>query len=129
MGIDLKEEIRAKIAAMIGASPQGKSALEWQINNLCKRIDGQNDLLGEYANEKAALKAECYDLRGKLADAEEALGRTNSVVASMQDRLICANNEIVRLKESLDRSESRANWVVSHPWSNLWAWIKRKLFW
>ena len=129
MGIDLKKEIRAKLAAMIEASPQGKSALEWQITNLCKRIDDQNDLLSEYANEKAALKAECYDLRGKLADAEEALGRTNSVVASMQDKLICANNEIVRLKESLDRSESRANWAASHPWINLWGWIKRKLFW
>ena len=129
MGIDLKKEIRAKLAAMIGASPQGKSALEWQINNLCKRIDNQNDLLSEYANEKAALKAECYDLRGKLADAEETLGWTRSVVASMQGKLACANDEIVRLKESLDRSERRANWAASHPWSNLWGWIKRKLFW
>lgn len=129
MGFDLKKEIREKLAAMIGASPQGKSALEWQINNLCKRIDEKNDLLGEYANEKAALKAECYDLRGKLADAEETLGRTRSVVASMQGKIACANDEIVRLKENLGRSESRANWAVSHPWSNLWAWIKRKLFW
>lgn len=129
MGFDLKKEIREKLAAMIGASPQGKSALEWQINNLCKRIDEKNDLLGEYANEKAALKAECYDLRGKLADAEETLGRTRSVVASMQGKLACANDEIVRLKERLGWSESHANWAVSHPWSNLWAWIKRKLFW
>lgn len=129
MGIDLKKEIRAKLAAMIGASPQGKSALEWQINNLCKRIDGQNDLLSEYANEKAALRAECYDLRSKLADAEEALGQANSVVADMQGRIVCANDEIVRLKESLDRSERRANRVIDHPWSNLWAWIKWKLFW
>ena len=129
MGIDLTEEIRAKLAAMIGASPQGRSALEWQITNLCKRVDDQNDLLGEYANEKAALKAECYDLRGKLADAEETLGRTRSVVASMQGELACANDEIVRLKERLGWSESRANWAASHPMSNLWAWIKRKLFW
>lgn len=129
MGIDLKEEIRTKLAAMIGASPQGKSALEWQINNLCKRIDDQNELLSEYADEKAALKAECYDLCGKLAGAEETLEQANSVVASMQGKLACANDEIVRLKESLDRSESRANWTASHPWSNLWAWIKRKLFW
>lgn len=129
MGIDLAEEIRAKLAAMIGASPQGKSALEWQITNLCKRIDEQNDLLSEYANEKTALKAECYDLRGKLADAEETLGRTRSVVAFMQGKLACANDEIVRLKENLGWSESRANWAASHPWSNLWAWIKRKLFW
>ena len=129
MGIVLKEKIRTKLAAMIGASPHGKSALEWQINNLCKRIDDQNDILGEYANEKAALKAECYDLRSKLADAEEALGQTNSVVADMQGRLVCANDEIARLKESLDRSEARANWAISHPWSNLCAWIERKLFW
>lgn len=129
MGIDLKEKIQAKIDAMIEASPQGKSALEWQITNLCKRVDEQNDLLSEYANEKAALKAECYDLRGKLADAEETLGRTRSVVAFMQGKLACANDEIVRLKERLGWSERHANWAVDHPWSNLWAWIKRKLFW
>lgn len=129
MGIDLTKEIRAKLATMIEASPQGKSALEWQITNLCKRVDEQNDLLGEYANEKAALKAECYDLRGKLADAEKALERAESVVASVQGKLACANDEIVRLKENLGWSESRANWAASHPWNNLWAWIKRKLFW
>ena len=66
-----------------------------------ERVDEQNDLLGEYANEKAALKAECYDLRCKLAGAEETLGRTRSVVASMQGKLACANDEIVRLKERL----------------------------
>lgn len=72
---------------------------------------------------------EMDDLRTKLADAEEKLGRTRSVVASMQGKIACANDEIVRLKEILGRSESRANWATSHPWSNLWAWIKRKLVW
>ncbi len=72
---------------------------------------------------------EMIELRAKLADAEETLGRTRSVVAYMQGKIVCANDEIVRLKENLGRSESRANWAASHPWSNLWAWIKRKLFW
>lgn len=81
------------------------------------------------ANQRNAAIAESEDLRIKLADAEETLGRTRSVVASMQDKIACANDEIVRLKKRLGWSESRANWATSHPWSNLWAWIKRKLFW
>lgn len=80
-------------------------------------------------DQRNAVLAESKDLRTKLADAEETLGRTRSVVTYMQGKIVCANDEIVRLKENLDRSESRANWAVSHPWSNLWAWIKRKLFW
>ena len=96
---------------------------------LTEQLDQMNGEAINKANEIANLKADADALRNKLADAEEVLGRTNSVVASMQDRLICTNNEIVRLRESLDRSESRANWTASHPWSNLWAWIKRKLFW
>ena len=96
---------------------------------LTEQLDQRNGEAINKANEIANLKADADALRNKLADAEEVLGRTNSVVASMQDRLICTNNEIVRLRESLDRSESRANWTASHPWSNLWAWIKRKLFW
>lgn len=79
-------------------------------------------------NQRNAALAESKDLRTKLADAEETLGRTRSVVASMQGKIACANDENVRLKENLGRSESRANWAASHPWSNLWAWVKRKLW-
>lgn len=129
MAIDPKKYTRAELAKMVEDAQRSNGALEVQISGLCAQIDKKNDALSEYANEKEALKAGADALRTKLADAEETLGRTRSVVASMQGKIACANDEIVRLKENLGWSESRANWAASHPWSNLWAWIKRKLFW
>lgn len=127
--INLKKTTKEQMLNMLETAWQADAGANEEIAALSKRIEEQNDLLSECANEKAALKAECYDLRGKLADAEKALERAESVVASVQGKLACANDEIVRLKENLGWSESRANWAASHPWSNLWAWIKRKLFW
>lgn len=129
MAIDPKKYTRAELAKMVEDAQRSNGALEVQVSGLCAQIDKKNDALSEYANEKEALKADADALRTKLADTEETLGRTRSVVASMQGKIACANDEIVRLKENLGWSESRANWAASHPWSNLWAWIKRKLFW
>lgn len=144
--INLKKTTKEQMLNMLETAWQANAGANEEIATLSKRIEEQNDALAKYVAEKNELRrervnvetmtnqrnaalAESKDLRTKLADAEETLGRTRSVVASMQGKLACANDEIVRLKENLGRSESRANWAASHPWSNLWAWIKRKLFW
>lgn len=105
------------------------SDLEAKNATLTEQLDQMNGEAITRENVIENLKADADALRNKLSDAEETLGRTRSVVASMQGKIACANDEIVRLKENLGWSESRANWSASHPWSNLRAWIKRKLFW
>lgn len=151
--IDAKNDLLAEYANLKAAMQRKNAALTEQIDqmngeainkaNEIENLKADADALrNKLADIEAALGranaelgvaegalGEMDDLRTKLADAEETLGRTRSVVASMQGKIACANDEIVRLKENLGRSESRANWAASHPWSNLWAWIKRKLFW
>lgn len=144
--INLKKTTKEQMLNMLETAWQANAGANEEIAALSKRIEEQNDALAKCVAEKNELRrervnvetmtnqrnaalAESKDLRTKLADAEETLERTRSVVASMQGKIACANDEIVRLKENLGRSESRANWAVSHPWSNLRAWIKRKMFW
>lgn len=144
--INLKKTTKEQMLSMLEKAWNANAGAADDIAALSKRIEEQNDALAKcvaeknelrrervnvetMANQRNAAIAESKDLRTKLADAEETLERTRSVVASMQGKIACANDEIVRLKENLGRSESRANWAVSHPWSNLRAWIKRKMFW
>lgn len=134
--------LEVQISGLCAQIDKKNDALSEYANEKEKLKADADVLRGKLADTEAALGranaelgaaegalGEMDDLRTKLADAEETLGRTRSVVASMQGKIACANDEIVRLKENLGRSESRANWAASHPWSNLWAWIKRKLFW
>lgn len=72
------------------------------------------------ANEIANLKADADALRNKLADTEAALGRANDECAFKQEALNVMRNRKYN-------AEQRANYAESHPWRNLWAWLKRKL--
>lgn len=72
------------------------------------------------ADEIASLKADADALRNKLADTEAALGRANALCVQFQSNLTLAS-------EACYNAEQRTNYVESHPWRNLWAWLKRKL--
>ena len=79
------------------------------------------------ANQKNAAIAESKDLRTKLADTEAALGRANAELT----RSVIENKQLwderVGLMNRADFECERANYAESHPWRNLWAWVKRKL--
>lgn len=71
-------------------------------------------------NQRNAAIAESKDLRTKLADTESALGRANDECAFKQEILNVMRNRRYN-------AEQRANYAESHPWRNLWAWLKRKM--
>lgn len=73
-------------------------------------------------NQRNAALAESKDLRTKLADTEAALGRANSEKAVLRHDLTCEQESSVHLA-------SVCRWLSDHPWRNLWAWVKQKLFW
>lgn len=148
MSINIKKYTKDQMAKMVEDAQEKNAALEAEIAELKNCIDAKNDLLAEYANLKIAarrknaalteqisqmngeaitrenvianLRADADALRNKLADTEAALGRANTLCAQLQSHLtiesvICYN------------AEQRANYAESHPWRNLWAWVKRKL--
>lgn len=87
---------------------------------LTEKIDQMNGEAINKANEIANLKADADALRNKLADTEAALGRANDECAFKQEALNVMRNRKYN-------AEQRANYAESHPWRNLWAWLKRKL--
>lgn len=87
---------------------------------LTEKLDQMNGEAITRENEIANLKADADALRNKLADTEAALGRANDECAFKQEVL-----NVMRDKRY--NAEQRANYAEAHPWSNLWAWAKRKL--
>ena len=94
--------------------------LRGEIGTLTERLDQMNGEVINKANEIANLKADADALRNKLADTEAALGRANDECAFKQEALNVMRNRKYN-------AEQRANYAESHPWRNLWAWLKRKL--
>ena len=140
MAIDPKKYTRAELAKMVEDAQRSNGALEVQISGLCAQIDKKNDALSEYANEKETLKADADALRTKLADTEAAFGRANAELGAAEGALGEKNDKIVwceayfkKLRRDVNKMQldkigaiMRANYAESHPWRNLWAWVKRK---
>lgn len=87
---------------------------------LTEKIDQMNGEAINKANEIANLKADADALRNKLDDTEAALGRANTLCAQFQSNFTLAS-------ETCYNATQRADYAESHPWRNLWAWVKRKI--
>lgn len=101
--------------------------LRGEIGTLTERLDQMNGEVINKANEIANLKADLDTLRNKLADTEAALGRANAEVSRMT--VGCRQVEEGRdyMHQQWSNAEQRANYAESHPWRNLWVWVKRKV--
>ena len=148
MSINIKKYTKEQMAKMVEEAQEKNAALEAEITALKNCIDAKNDLLAEYANLKAAmqrknaalteqldqmngeainkaneienLKADADVLRNNLADTEAALGRANALCEQFQSNLTLES-------ETCYNATQRAAYAESHPWRNLWAWLKFKL--
>lgn len=94
--------------------------LRGEIGTLTEKLDQMNGEAITRENEIANLKADADVLRNKLADTEAALGRAN-------DDLAFKGTVIDVMRDKRYNAEQRANYAESHPWRNLWAWVKRKM--
>jgi chromosome segregation ATPase len=94
--------------------------LRGEIGTLTEKLDQMNGESITRENEIANLKADADVLRNKLADTEAALGRAN-------DDLAFKGTVIDVMRDKRYNAEQRANYAESHPWRNLWAWVKRKV--
>lgn len=155
MSINVKKYTKEQMAKMMEDAQEKTAALEAEIAALKNCIDKKKDLIAEYANLKAEmkrknvvlteqidqmngeainkaneianLKADADALRNKLADTEAALGRANAEVSRMTVGCRQVEEERDYMHQQWSNAEQRANYAESHPWRNLWAWVKRKL--
>lgn len=81
------------------------------------------------------IKKYTKDQMAKMVEDAQAevqeLKRVNAALTEQFDQMngeaITRENVIANLKADLDASKQRANYAESHPWRNLWAWVKRKV--
>ena len=148
MSINIKKYTKDQMAKMVeeaqekqGAAEAGAAAhfkdgvklaeenekLRGEIGTLTERLDQMNGEVINKANEIANLKADLDTLRNKLADTEAALGRANAEVSRMTVGCRQVEEERDYMHQQWSNAEQRANYAESHPWRNLWVWVKRKV--
>lgn len=86
-----------------------------------------NDQGQQYWRAWQKSKREVDDLKNKLNDTEAALGRANAELT----RSVIENKQLwderVKVMNRAAVECERANYAESHPWCNLWKWIRKKL--
>ena len=120
MSINGKKYTKDQMAKMAEDAQAEVQELRRANAAMTEQISQMNGEAITRENMIANLKADADALRNKLADTEAALGRANDECAFKQEALNVMRNRKYN-------AEQRANYVESHPWRNLWAWLKRKL--
>ena len=134
MSINVKKYTKDQMAKMVEDAQAEVQELKRVNAALTEQIIQMNGEAINKANEIANLKADTDVLRNKLADTEAALGRANACIATMQVEKDQQTKELFEwrssaqaLHDDLLDARDRANYAESHPWRNLWAWLKRKM--
>ena len=139
--IDAKNDLLAEYANLKAAMQRKNVALIEQIDQMngeainkaneianlkadadARRVQlkNANDTMEAVSKELQRVNSENDGLRNKLTDTEAALGRANNDLAFKGTVLNVMRNRRYN-------AEQRANYAESHPWRNLWTWLKRKM--
>lgn len=112
------------------------------VSKELQRVNSENDVLRnklaeseeELSKHRAATVKRLDELKVQLDDTEAALGRANATVSELKAGEAQQTKELIEwqrsaqaLHDDLLDARDRANYAESHPWRNLWAWVKRKL--
>lgn len=85
-----------------------------------------NDQGQGYWRAWQASKREVTDLKTTLADTEAALGRSNAELTYSVAEKNALRNDVTKMVGRAALECGRAAYAESHPWRNLWAWMKKK---
>lgn len=131
--IELAEQLKSQTAKTIALRNDLMAKMHSNAV-LTEKLDQMNGEAITRENVIVNLKADADALRNKLADTEAALGQANAAVAELKTGRTQQTKEIFEwqgtaqaLHDDLLNARDRANYAESHPWRNLWAWLKRKL--
>ena len=127
----LKSQTAKTIALRNDLMAKTHSAEELKSKNatLVEQISQMNGEAITRENEIVNLKADADALRNKLADTEAALGRANAELTWSVAEKNALRNDATKMWDRAAFELGRADYAENHPWRNLWAWAKRKLWW
>lgn len=92
------------------------------------QLKNANDTMEAVGKELQRANSENDGLRNKIADTEAALGRTNAELTCSVAEKNMLRNDVTKMVDRAVFECGRADYAESHPWSNLWAWVKRKMW-
>lgn len=127
MSINVKKYTKDQMAKMVEDAQAEVQELRRVNAALTEQISQMNGEAITRENVIANLKAEADVLRNKLADTEAALGRANAELTRSVAEKNTLRNYITKMVDRAAFECRRADYAESHPWRNLWAWVKRKL--
>lgn len=120
MSIKIKKYTKEQMAKMVEESQAEVQELRRANAAMTEQISQMNGEAITRENVIANLKADADALRNKLADTETSLGRANTEKNALR-------NDVNKMCGRAAFERGLADYAESHPWWNLWAWIKRKL--
>lgn len=106
MSINIKKYTKGQMAKMVEDAQEKSAALEAEVVELKNCIDAKNDL---------------------LADTEASLGRANAELTYSVAEKNALRNDVTKMVGRAALECGRTAYAETHPWRNLWAWLKRKL--
>lgn len=148
MSINVKKYTKDQMAKMVEEAQEAAKKVTERMGELQSRVGGleaqarilkaKNAALTERISQMngeaitrdnviANLKADNDALRNKLADTEAALKRANAELTHSVADKNTLRDYITKMVDRAAFECRRADYAESHPWWNLWAWIKRKL--
>ena len=127
MSINVKKYTKDQMAKMAEDAQAEVQELRLVNAALTEQSSQMNGEAITRDNVIANLKADADALRNKLADTEASLGRANEELTRSTIENKQMWDERVKLVNRAAVECARANYAESHPWRNLWAWLKRKL--
>lgn len=134
MSINIKKYTKDQMAKMVEDAQAEVQELRRVNAAMTEQVSQMNGEAITRENVIANLKADADALRNKLADTEASLGRANACIATMKVErdqqtkdLFAWRKSAQNLHDDLLNARERAHYAESHPWRNLWAWLKRKL--
>lgn len=128
MSINVKKYTKDQMAKMAEDAQAEVQELKWVNAAMTEQISQMNGESITRENVIANLKADADALRNKLADTEAALERANAEVSRVTVACRQVEKERDYMHQQWSNAYQRANYAESHPWRNLWAWVKRKLW-
>lgn len=120
MSINVKKYTKDQMAKMVEEAQAEVQELKRVNAALTEQISQMNGEAINRENVIAKQKADADCLRNNLDATEAALGRVNTEKNALR-------NDVTKMCGRAAFECGRADYAESHPWWNLWAWIKRKL--
>lgn len=127
MSINVKKYTKGQMVNMVEDAQAEVQELRRVNAALTEQISQMNGEAINRENVIANLKADADALRNKLTDTEAALGWANAEITYSVAEKNALRNDVTKMTDRAAFELGRADYAESHPWRNLWAWLKRKL--